>query len=78
MIKNLPANSGAAGDTGSVPGLGRSEGKGSGNLLQYSCLEIPWPHGLQSMGSQRAGHDLETKRQQQREKVGEHHFTPSD
>ena len=27
--------------------------KGSGNPLQYSCLEIPWteePGGLQSMG----------------------------
>ena len=27
------------GDTGSVPGLGRSPGAGSGNPLQYSCLE---------------------------------------
>ena len=63
MIKNLPANSGAAGDTGLVPRLGRSAGEGSGNPLQYSCLEIPWQYGLQSMGSQGAGHDLETKRQ---------------
>ena len=46
MIKNLPAN---AGDTGSIPGLGRSPGKGNGNPLQYSYLEIPWteePGGL--------------------------------
>ena len=28
-----------AGDPGSIPGLGRSSGKGNGNLLQYSCLE---------------------------------------
>ena len=28
-----------AGDPGSFPGLGRSPGKGNGNLLQYSCLE---------------------------------------
>ena len=28
-----------AGDTGSVPGLGRSSGEGHGNLLQNSCLE---------------------------------------
>ena len=28
-----------AGDPGSIPGLGRSPGKGNGNLLQYSCLE---------------------------------------
>ena len=28
-----------AGDPGSMPGLGRSPGKGNGNPLQYSCLE---------------------------------------
>ena len=27
------------GDTGSIPGLGRSPGGGHGNPLQYSCLE---------------------------------------
>ena len=36
VVKNLPAN---AGDTGSVPGLGRSPGEGNGNPLQYSCLK---------------------------------------
>ena len=35
MVKNLPAN---ARDVGSIPGLGRSPGKGNGNPLQYSCL----------------------------------------
>ena len=30
-----------AGDPGSIPGLGRSPGEGSGNPLQYSCLENP-------------------------------------
>ena len=39
MVKNLPANGGAAGETDSVPGLGRSPGEGHGNPLQYSCLE---------------------------------------
>ena len=29
----------SVGDTGSIPGLGRSPGVGSGNPLQYSCLE---------------------------------------
>ena len=38
MVKNLPAS---AGDTGSVPGLGRSPGEGNGDPLQYSCLENP-------------------------------------
>ena len=28
-----------AGDLGSIPGSGRSPGKGNDNLLQYSCLE---------------------------------------
>ena len=28
-----------AGDTGSIPRLGRSAGEGNGNPLQYSCLE---------------------------------------
>ena len=35
VVKNTPAN---AGDTGSIPGLGRSPGEGNGNPLQYSCL----------------------------------------
>ena len=35
MVKHLPDN---VGDAGSVPGSGRSPGKGNGNPLQYSCL----------------------------------------
>ena len=34
-----------AGDPGSIPGLGRSSGKGNGNPLQYSCLENPMDEG---------------------------------
>ena len=30
-----------AGDLGSIPGSGRSPGKGNGNPLQYSYLENP-------------------------------------
>ena len=33
------------GDLGSIPGLGRSPGEGSGNPLQYSCLENPTDRG---------------------------------
>ena len=29
------------GDPGSIPGLGRSPGEGSGNPLLYSCMENP-------------------------------------
>ena len=36
--KNPPVN---AGDEDSIPGLGRSLGKGNSNPLQYSCLENP-------------------------------------
>ena len=38
VLKNPPANAGAAGDMGSIPGLGRFPGGGNGNPLQYSCL----------------------------------------
>ena len=56
--KNLPANAGGIRDVGSIPGSGRSLGGGHGNPLQYSCLENPMePGGLQSIGSQRVGHD---------------------
>jgi len=34
-----------AGNVGSVPGSGRSSGKGNGNILQYSCLENPLDRG---------------------------------
>ena len=57
VVKNPPAN---AGNMGSTPGLGRSLGIGNGNPLQYSCLENSMdgePGRLQSMGSQRVGHD---------------------
>ena len=42
MVKNLLAN---AGDTGSIPGSGRSPGGGRGNPLQYACLENPMNRG---------------------------------
>ena len=31
----------SVGNTGSIPGLGRSPGEGNGKPLQYSCLENP-------------------------------------
>ena len=34
-----------AGDSGSIPGSGRSAGEGNGNPLQYSCLENPMDRG---------------------------------
>ena len=41
VVKNL-CN---AEDVGSILGLGRSPGVGSGNPLQYSCLENPMDRG---------------------------------
>ena len=46
VVKNTPVNTGDAGDTGSIPGSGRSPGEGNGNPLQYSCLENPMDRGI--------------------------------
>ena len=57
MIKNMLAS---AGDMCLIPRLGSYPGEGNGNSLQYSCLGHPWteePGGLQSMVSERVGHD---------------------
>ena len=63
LVKNPAAS---AGDAGSIPGLGRSPGEGNGNPLQCSYLENPMDRGaggLQSIGSQRVGHNWATKQQ---------------
>ena len=41
-VKNSPVN---AGDSGSIPGSGRSPGEGNGYPLQYSCLGKPVDRG---------------------------------
>ena len=50
-----------------IPGSGRSPGEGNGNPLQHSYLGNPTERGawwaIQSMGSQRIGHNLATKQQ---------------
>ena len=40
-VKNLPANAGDTGDTGLIPGWGRSPGERNDNPLQYFCLGNP-------------------------------------
>ena len=61
-IKNLPDN---AGESDSIPGLGKSLREGNGNSPQYSCLGNPMetaePGALCFLGSQRIGLDLLTK-----------------
>ena len=42
VVKNPSAKTG---DSGSVPGLGRSPGVGNGTPLQYSCLGNPMDRG---------------------------------
>ena len=64
VVKNLPAN---AGDVSSIPGLGRSPGKGNGNHSSIFAGIIPWTEELrklQYMGLQRIRHDLVTQQQQ--------------
>ena len=62
VVKNLPANAGVARDAGSIPGSERYPGEGK-DPLQYLCLENSTDAlgGLQSMGSQRVGHNGATQ-----------------
>ena len=63
VVKNLLAD---AGDTGLIPGSGRSlEGEMAthGSILAWEILRTEGPGSLQPMGSQRVGHDLATKQQ---------------
>ena len=43
--KESACNAGDIGDTGSIPGSGRSPGEGNGNSIQYSCLGNPMDRG---------------------------------
>ena len=45
MVKNPPANAEEIGDVGFIPGSGRSPGVGTGNPLQYPCLENSMDRG---------------------------------
>ena len=45
VVKNPPAKAGDIRDTGSIPGSGRSPGRGHGNPLHYSFMENPMDRG---------------------------------
>ena len=45
LVKNLPANTGVAGDVGSTPELGRCPEGGNGNPLQHFCWENSMDRG---------------------------------
>ena len=57
MVKNLTAS---AGDSGSIPGSGRSLEEEMATYSSILAWKIPWteePGGLQSIGLQRVRHD---------------------
>ena len=62
MVNNPLANAGDAGDSGSIPGSGRSPEEGNGNPLEYSCLENSMDRGawwaIQSVALQRVRNTL--------------------
>ena len=62
MEKNLPVNTGDGDirDVGSIPGSGRSPKEGMATPSSIAVWRIPGteePGGLQTMRSQRVGHD---------------------
>ena len=64
-LKSLPAN---AGDSGSISRTGDPLEMEMATRSSILAWEIPWtekPGRLQSIGSQRVGHDLATKQKQQ-------------
>ena len=60
VVKNLPANTGDIRNAGLIPGSGRSLEKEMATHPSILVWRIPWaeePGGLQSIGSQRVGHN---------------------
>ena len=63
LVKKLPANAGDKRDAGSVPGMGRSPQGGHtthSSILAWRILLFEEPGRIQSLGSQRVGHDSVT------------------
>ena len=63
VVKNPPANIRATGDMGLIPALAdplEEEMAIHSSILTGMTLWTEEPHGLQSMGLQRAGHDRAT------------------
>ena len=60
VINNPPANAGDIRDADSVPGSGDPLEEGTAADSSILAWRIPWteePGGLQSIGSQKVGHD---------------------
>ena len=63
MVRNLPGSASNTGDTGLIPGLGRSLEREMVTLSSILVWKIPRTEksgGLHSIGLQRTGHDLVT------------------
>ena len=60
VVKNPPANAGDVRGNSSVPGSGRSPGRGHGNSLQYSCLDDLRDRGSWRGYSPQDGKELDT------------------
>ena len=60
VVKNPPENVGDSRDRGSISGLGGSPGEGSGNPLQYSCLENSMDKGAWFYGVAKSQTQLST------------------
>ena len=60
VVKTLPVNTGDVGNAALMPGLGRSPREGMSTHSSILTWKIPLteePGGLQSIGSQRVGHN---------------------
>ena len=60
MVRSLPANAKDFRDLGLIAGLGRSPKEGMTTHSSILAWRIAWteePGGLQSMGSEKVGHD---------------------
>ena len=60
MVKNPPPSAGDPGDTGLIPGSDDPLEEGMATHSSILAWRIPWteePGRLQSMGSQRVGHN---------------------
>ena len=64
VAKNPSVDAGGVRDTSSIPGSGRSPGRGMATHSSILAWRIPWteePGGLQSMGSHTVRHDQATE-----------------
>ena len=73
VVKNPLASAGDIRDTGSIPGWGRSPGRGHDNPLQYSCLRNPIDKGAWQATVQRVS--LVSKSQTQLKQLNTHTHT---